>query len=86
MLLGSKGKIKQQKHKKDCNQQNGRKVYLRDPALAGLNCEQSQHRHEAIVVVKVPPIPFPNVNNWRQIGFNVLKVHSPEKVFLLNVF
>lgn len=53
--------------------------HLRDPALAGLNCEEGEHGHEAIVVMKVPPVPFPNMNNGRQIWFNVLKVHSPEK-------
>ena len=57
-------------------------LYLRDPSLAGLHGEQCEHGHEAIVVMEVLTIPFPNMNNRRQVGFNVLKVHSPEIALL----
>ena len=56
--------------------------HLRDPALTGLNCEEGEHGHEAIVVMEVLTIPFPNMDNRRQVGFNVLKVHSPEIALL----
>ena len=36
-----------------------------NPALTGLNREECQHGHEAVVVVKVFPLPVTDMFHWR---------------------
>ena len=43
------------------------------PALAGLNCEECQHGHEAVVVVKVFPLPVATMFHRRTLTVHVDK-------------